>query len=625
MVELDVAGGLELLGQRRASGPPPGWLVGGEARRGRSRRPGRTPAARNSTSAKSPSRDPAQHLVDHRLQLVGPGRVGDAGDDPRDRRRGPGRPRTRGPRRPGRRTPRSGAGRAATGSRPASRPATPTRPRRWSRCPRCRRGAAAGRRPRRRRCRGRRAPAAWPPGRPPPAARPGRRPGRDRLEVAGRPACIGRWCGRWLTPVRLRRDRCGGQRLADALVADRLRRAELLGPQRDPVLLQHPAHLAQRGRRAAGPRAARRPGGGRPPAGRRPGPSAAGRGPACSSSRCAPLLQRGEVASGSGAAGRARPRPTNPRCTSRASWSRMSVSAGSVASSARPDSALSARAPAVQHVGHRSRSTSRIRGSRSPRSVGQQRVVRRLVADRSAGRRPRPARRRGGSPRPARRPRGTATRPAPSLPALSRPASTSGRGQREQQQPGDAEPVPGGGLRRRAAHPQPDAWRPRRPAPGSRAPRGRPAARSARSGSSPKVQVVCPVAVGVGGDLGDRRGELRPQRLLERLEVLAAGLLAAARSSTHAVGRPQVLGDLRPVPGLARHDDAGRATRRWRSRASSSGSSPGGTAARNSRAVLGAGTKLTRSCLGRLRIRLGRPAPRAGRARSRRSRRRRPG
>ena len=44
--------------------------------------------------------------------------------------------------------------------------------------------------------------------------------------------------------------------------------------------------------------------------------------------------------------------------------------------------------------------------------------------------------------------------------------------------------------------------------------------------------------------------------------------------------------------------------RKYRSRASSSGSSPGGTAARNSRALLGAGTKLTRRFLGRLRIRL---------------------
>ena len=36
--------------------------------------------ARNSTSAKSDDRDAAQHVVDHRPQLVGTGRVGDAGD-----------------------------------------------------------------------------------------------------------------------------------------------------------------------------------------------------------------------------------------------------------------------------------------------------------------------------------------------------------------------------------------------------------------------------------------------------------------------------------------------------------------------------------------------------------------
>ena len=44
--------------------------------------------------------------------------------------------------------------------------------------------------------------------------------------------------------------------------------------------------------------------------------------------------------------------------------------------------------------------------------------------------------------------------------------------------------------------------------------------------------------------------------------------------------------------------------RAQRSRASSSGSSPGGTVARNSRALSGAGTKLTRRFFGRLRIRL---------------------
>jgi hypothetical protein len=44
--------------------------------------------------------------------------------------------------------------------------------------------------------------------------------------------------------------------------------------------------------------------------------------------------------------------------------------------------------------------------------------------------------------------------------------------------------------------------------------------------------------------------------------------------------------------------------RAQRSRASSSGSSPGGVAARNARALSGAGTKLTRRFFGRLRIRL---------------------
>ena len=37
-----------------------------------------------------------------------------------------------------------------------------------------------------------------------------------------------------------------GQSPADALVADGVRRAEVLGPERDAVLLQHPPHPAQR-------------------------------------------------------------------------------------------------------------------------------------------------------------------------------------------------------------------------------------------------------------------------------------------------------------------------------------------------------------------------------------------
>ena len=64
---------------------------------------------------------------------------------------------------------------------------------------------------------------------------------------------------------------------------------------------------------------------------------------------------------------------------------------------------------------------------------------------------------------------------------------------------------------------------------------------------------------GVGGDLVHRLLELPAQRLLERLEVLAPGLLAALLVD-HAVGRPQVLGHLRPVPRLPwDHDAGGRA------------------------------------------------------------------
>ena len=61
----------------------------------------------------------------------------------------------------------------------------------------------------------------------------------------------------------------------------------------------------------------------------------------------------------------------------------------------------------------------------------------------------------------------------------------------------------------------------------------------------------------VRGDLGERGVERRLERGLERLEVLAAGLLGAGVVDD-PVGRPEVRRHLLPVPRVARHDHAGR-------------------------------------------------------------------
>ena len=103
-------------------------------------------AARNSTSAKSPSAMPRSTSSTIRRSSSGPG--GSA--TPATTRAtwcvgAPGVELARPPR-PGRRTPTSAAGRAATALRPASPTATRTTARRGSRAPRCRRGGARGRR-----------------------------------------------------------------------------------------------------------------------------------------------------------------------------------------------------------------------------------------------------------------------------------------------------------------------------------------------------------------------------------------------------------------------------------------------------------------------------------------------
>ncbi len=109
---------------------------------------------------------------------------------------------------------------------------------------------------------------------------------------------------------------------------------------------------------------------------------------------------------------------------------------------------------------------------------------------------------------------------------------------------------------------------------------------------------------GVVGDLGERLGELRAQRRLERLEVLAPRLLGAGVVD-HAVGRAQVLGDLGPVPGVAGDDDPGRGPAPPLEGVEQRLLARPGSRARKSRARSGAGTSATRSGLGRLRIRRG--------------------
>ena len=118
----------------------------------------------------------------------------------------------------------------------------------------------------------------------------------------------------------------------------------------------------------------------------------------------------------------------------------------------------------------------------------------------------------------------------------------------------------------------------------------------------PKVQVVCPV-------------RLSPLSLATSAIACwkdpRSGALSASRSLPRPRSRPcssttRYVG--RRCSGTLSQSQASRGTtrpvraRHQRSRASSSGSSPAGTSARNSRARFGAGTRLTRRFFGRLRI-----------------------
>ena len=197
-----------------------------------------------------------------------------------------------------------------------------------------------------------------------------------------------------------------------------LRRAELLGPQRDAVLLEHPAHLPQRGA-------------GRPALGqrgdlvqvgllqrRRSGPSAAGRGATCvgAAARGAARARRGSA--GSGAAGRRRPR----RRTRGAPAGRAAPACRSAPAawpcSARPLSAFSARRQRVEHPQHVGQHGPQ-RAPRGPARTASSRASY-AASSRTGGRASTTSLHDGGAAvvEQRRRPRGTATRPAPSFSAL---------------------------------------------------------------------------------------------------------------------------------------------------------------------------------------------------------------
>ena len=410
----------------------------------------------------------------------------------------------------------------------------------------------------------------------------------------------GRWCGRWLTTAGYARGR-GGQGLADALVTDLLRRAELLGPQRDPVLLQQPPHLAQRGRGRPARRAAPRPGGGRPPAGRPPARAAAGRGRLLvEPRRDAGRARRGRPGSAAAA-------PVPPRRRSRGGPAGRAgracrSSEASTARSARPAERLVGGAPAGRARRPTVPSSSRIRGSRSRRrsassasyagssrtsaaastsaSTTARRTSSTQVGDRAVGR--------PGEPELGRRCR-------------DRPARRAG-GSGEQQQPGDAGSVPRGGLRERPADPQPD-----------------------RGALVVERREATDVVAGALPGLldGDRRRRStssgrwrwcrrRPRPSRRRTPRATAPSAprgpcrgpapAHARRARGRSGGGARGPSTSPTPhaGRRRRSATGGAARGRRAAAPR----PAGTTARKSRAVLGAGTKLTRRCLGRLRSRL---------------------
>ena len=169
--------------------------------------------------------------------------------------------------------------------------------------------------------------------------------------------------------------------------------------------------------------------------------------------------------------------PTKPRCTSRPTWACMSVSAGSVvqvgaAAERLRRCAATRRAPSSRRpCAARSRPLEVVAGARraGPSYAASSRTDRPGVDDVADARR-------RGSPRAAPRPCGYGDPASAELLGVGEPVERAGDrapGEGEQQQAAYAEPVPRLGLLRRAEDAAGRRSRPRRPAPGSRAPRGR--------------------------------------------------------------------------------------------------------------------------------------------------------
>ena len=320
----------------------------------------------------------------------------------------------------------------------------------------------------------------------------------------------------------------------------------------------------------------------------------------------AALLQGGEVRRVAAQLGGARPRRRTRGARAGRAGRACRSAPGAWLMSARPLSAFSARRQASST---RSTSASTLRSCASWSWRPRRRAARRTPPRRA----PADGRRR---PRPTTAARQSSSSSAtvgygdparPSFSALVRPSSTRSTGvvELEQQQPAYAEPVPRLGLVLGAEHLQPDRLAlvdERRVAahlvagPGLRERRldgaERPG-RSRRCGRCPLSDATSAIACANVG----RSGSLSASRSLPR------ACSAPVSSTIRYVGR-RCSGTLRPVPGLARDDHPGGA---------SGSSARGRRAAARRRAAprpgtrapcSGAGTKLTRRFLGRLRIRL---------------------
>ena len=315
------------------------------------------------------------------------------------------------------------------------------------------------------------------------------------------------------------------------------RGAELLGPQRDAVLLEHPAHLAQRS-----------PGG--RPVGQRRDLVQVGLlevGDLVHQLAVAGDLRRraarggahgGEVARVAAQLRRRRPRRRSRGASAgRAGPSCRSGPAAWPSRRAR-ESALSAVAPAVEHPHHVAHAGRAARRRRSRRARASSASYAASVAHRRA------ARRRRRRPRAARSPRAASATEGYGDPASaellarwSSPSSTPRRRRRGPSASSSSRRTPSR-CRAAASSAEPKTCRPTR---GALVDQRRVAAHLVAGaalherlldGAEGPRRLAGRGDAGVGGDVGHRLRERRAQRLLERLEVLAAGLPRRPSSST---------------------------------------------------------------------------------------------